>query len=172
MQLILMRHAKSDWHTGAGRDFDRPLNKRGCRDAPRMGRWLAAQGLMPDRMVSSPAARARQTALAVAQELGYAEDRIIWSNDIYEAPLNNLLKVLRQNAAECRTLLLVGHNPGLDALACFLADAAWDHRRRGKLITTAAVAVFAIPGTDVRENCASLIHFMRPRDLDDAGGPG
>lgn len=170
MQLILMRHAKSDWHTAAGRDFDRPLNQRGLRDAPRMGRWLAGQGLIPDKIVSSPAMRARQTVLAVAEELGYARERIIWNDGIYEAPLDNLLNVVRQTAAECRSLLLVGHNPGFDALACYLTETAWDYSKRGKLITTAAVAVFEIPGTDIHKNCARLVQFMRPRDLKHRGG--
>lgn len=162
-----MRHAKSDWHTRAGRDFDRPLNKRGARDAPLMGRWLAGQDLIPEKIVSSPALRARQTVLAVAGKLDFAEERITWRDDIYEASLTDLLNVLREEAPGCRSLMLVGHNPGLDALAGYLAATASNYMERGKLMTTAAVAVFEITGAEIRENCASLTMLMRPRALKD-----
>ena len=67
-KLFIMRHAKSDWSVPAGSDFDRPLARRGVRDAPRMAAWLAQQGVLPGMIVSSPALRAKQTVLAVVEK--------------------------------------------------------------------------------------------------------
>ena len=160
-----MRHAKSDWQVDAGSDFQRPLNKRGIHDAPIMGRWLVGQGLMPEKIVSSPALRARQTILAVAKELGFAGDRIIWNEEIYEASMHDLLNVIKQEAPGCNRLMLVGHNPALDALAFYLSKMTQNYMESGKLITTAAIAVFEIPGTEINEHCAGLSAFIRPREL-------
>ena len=79
-QLILLRHAKSSWDSGAKRDFDRPLNKRGLRNAPRMGRWLKEKGLVPDHIVSSPAKRAEFTVNAVIGELGLTKDGVVFDD--------------------------------------------------------------------------------------------
>ena len=83
-----MRHAKSDWSTSASNDFDRPLSRRGDRDAPRMAAWLAQQSLLPDIIISSPALRTKQTVLAVVEKLGIPEQEIIWEASIYEASLD------------------------------------------------------------------------------------
>ena len=74
--LYLMHHAKSDWHSAAQADFERPLNPRGCKDAVRMGQWLDAQGLRPQILLASPAQRARQTVLAVAETLGFKASEV------------------------------------------------------------------------------------------------
>ena len=165
--LIIMRHAKSDWSTSASRDFDRPLSRRGDRDAPRMGAWLAGQGLLPDMVISSPALRTKQTVTAVLEKLGLSEQEVIWEPEIYEASLDRLLDVLERYTAAADSVLLVGHNPGLDSLVEYLSDRRPDYRN-GKLMTTAAVAVldFGDQGISTREHSARLELLVRPKDLD------
>lgn len=86
--LILIRHAKSDWHSAAGTDFDRPLNTRGKNVAPLMGQRLVDRGCLPDLLLSSPAKRARQTAKRIAKQLAYPEERIEYATEIYEDRLH------------------------------------------------------------------------------------
>jgi len=165
-KLIIMRHAKSDWSTDAGSDFDRPLSGRGDRDAPRMAAWLADQGLVPGLILSSPALRTKQTVLAVVEKLQIPEQEIVWEPSIYEASLSQLLDVLDRYSSAADCVLLMGHNPGLDSLVEYLSDTAPDYRR-GKLMTTAAVAVldFGDKGISTREHSAQLEMLVRPKDL-------
>ena len=164
--LIIMRHAKSDWSTSASSDFDRPLSRRGVRDAPRMAAWLADQELVPDMIISSPALRTKQTVLAVAEKLDIPEQDIIWDGAIYEASLDQLLQVLDKYSTAADSLLLVGHNPGLDYLVEYLSDRQPEYRR-GKLMTTAAVAVldYGDNGISTREHSARLAMLVRPKDI-------
>jgi phosphohistidine phosphatase SixA len=93
-ELLLLRHAKSDWYSGAASEFERPLNDRGRKEAPRMGAWLLSQNLKPDYLVSSPATRARETILAVADQLGIGERHIQWDDRLYMADPDILLGIL------------------------------------------------------------------------------
>ncbi len=124
-QLWLVRHAKSDWGHASLKDFDRPLNARGLRDAPAMGRWLAQQGVSPELLLSSPAKRARQTAELVSQGLGYPAGRIQFEQGIYEAQPETLLDVIQQVPMGIEALMLVGHNPGI-SLLCHMLGADID----------------------------------------------
>lgn len=119
-QLALVRHAKSSWDDPALDDFDRPLNKRGNRDAPFMGRKLKELGLQFDLIISSPAARAMATTRILATETGYADDRIEANERIYEAPWQRLLEVVNEIDDVYRRVALVGHNPGMSDLAAVL----------------------------------------------------
>lgn len=113
-QLVLMRHAKSDWSVSGQKDFDRELNFRGHRDAPKMGaRMKLEKGFVPDLVVSSPAVRAKLTAQYVCEQLPYEEDRIMWEDDIYEASVRTLLRVVNNLEDSCEKVLIFGHNPGL-----------------------------------------------------------
>lgn len=76
-ELLLLRHAKSDWDSDVASDFERPLAKRGKNDAPKVGSWLYREGLVPDHVVSSPATRARQTAIKVCKRLDFKKRRIV-----------------------------------------------------------------------------------------------
>ena len=164
--LILMRHAKSDWPENLRRDFDRPLAARGEKDAPRMGKWLRKNGLIPDLVVSSPAQRARGTAELVVERLHIRRKRIIFDDRIYEAGLRQLLDVVASHAPGSDTLLLVGHNPGLEELIAHLASEPPPRDGRGKLMTTAAVAVLEFKGNiGVRPGSGRVQQLVRPRDL-------
>jgi phosphohistidine phosphatase len=125
-ELILTRHAKSEWNHLGLSDLERPLNARGKRDAPFMGRRLAeALGSPPDLIVSSPATRALHTALAFAEALGYPARRIELEPRIYEAPLAALLAVLQTLPDAAPRVCLFGHNPGFSMLVDCLTDAGY-----------------------------------------------
>ena len=167
-RLIIMRHAKSDWDTKVCRDFDRPLSKRGRRDGLRMAKWLLEKRLVPDILVSSPALRARQTAEIVANEIRIPADDIIWADQLYESSLTDLLEVVEDYCDKAGSLLLVGHNPGLDDLLCFLASEAPTYTLKGKLMTTSAIAVlnYAARVMTTENKAAFLEYLARPRELE------
>lgn len=113
--LVLLRHAKSSWKVASLEDHDRPLNKRGRRDAPRMGQLLAEQGLVPDLVLCSSARRARDTAFSVLHAAGYeGETRILRS--LYMAGAEACAETIRRLEGEPTRLMVVAHNPGLEEL--------------------------------------------------------
>jgi phosphohistidine phosphatase len=162
-QLLILRHAKSSWDTAAATDFDRPLNPRGLKDAPRMGRWLRQQGLVPDWVLSSPAERARTTALLVCHELSVSQECLHWEPRIYEATTGDLLAVLSDCPAAAKTVLLVGHNPGLETLLQYLCDPI-HLPPDGKLLPTATVARLKMPAdwSELQPGAARLLGITRP----------
>ncbi|WP_295579395.1 histidine phosphatase family protein [uncultured Lamprocystis sp.] len=166
-ELLILRHAKSDWDSRAKSDFDRPLAKRGKQDAPKVGAWLYREGLVPDHVVSSPAQRARQTALKVCKVLEIGRERIAWDTDIYDATLAALLDVLGRCPATAHTVLLVGHNPGLDDLVLHLSGDDLDPPQDGKLLPTGTLARLEMPEDwdQLPRGCAQLISITRPRAL-------
>ncbi len=115
--LILIRHAKSSWKDSSLDDRERPLNKRGERDAPEMGARLARHRNRPDLIVSSPAVRALETARIIARKLGYPRKDIVVQERLYGAGIVELLDVIRKADDSVATLMLFGHNPGLTELA-------------------------------------------------------
>ncbi len=119
--LTLIRHAKSSRDNPRQRDQSRPLNPRGLRDAPAMGKYLDTTfRFAPDTIVSSPATRAITTARLMAEALGYSEWRIRQDERIYEAPVDSLLEVLREQEDTHAHVCVVGHNPGMENLANWL----------------------------------------------------
>ena len=116
-ELILVRHAKSSWKDPTLSDHERPLNKRGKRDAPEMGERLAASGYDPDLIVSSSADRALDTARTIAGKLGYPRERIAVEERLFHAGVAELLHVIRGVDDPVDILMLFGHNPGLTDLA-------------------------------------------------------
>lgn len=118
--LLLMRHAKSSWKDDALPDHDRPLNKRGKRDAPRMGKLLREQDLIPDLILCSTSVRATSTAQAVLDECGGGAE-IQRHPEIYDGDEADILEILCCLPEEAQTVLLVGHNPGLEVLVEMLS---------------------------------------------------
>jgi phosphohistidine phosphatase len=165
-RLLVLRHAKSDRGAGALDDFDRPLSKRGKKDAPRVGEWLKAQGLAPDCILSSPAVRARDTCRAVVDALGIAREGVVFDDRLYLAPPETLLEVLATAPAKAGTVLLVGHNPGLDGLVEYLAADPPARTASGKLMTTAALAWFETddPWQRLGAGGAVLVALVRPKE--------
>lgn len=159
--LFLLRHAKSGWDDPTLLDHDRPLNERGCLDAVRVGRWMKEQGLFPDLILSSTARRARDTAVSVAQALGYAE-KIELRQQLYDASSEAYRLCLTQVETQCDRVLLVGHNPTLEQ---FLRE----HTGQTCHLGTAALVYlkFSISRWAVLtgETRAELVNIWRPREL-------
>jgi len=120
-ELLLIRHAKSGWDDPALADFDRPLNGRGGRDAPFMGKILASQGPCPDHFIASPANRARMTAMAIAEVTGFPTGAIEWRERLYLASADTLLEQIRKVNSGVNRLAIIAHNPGLTVLTNRLA---------------------------------------------------
>ncbi len=115
--LTLIRHAKSSWDDVTLTDSQRPLNRRGERDAPKMADRLAARGFKPDLIVASPAVRASTTADIVASKLQYPREKIVREASLYLASLDELLDITASQDDSLSHLVLVGHNPGLTLYA-------------------------------------------------------
>lgn len=119
-RLTLLRHAKSSWEDPGLRDFERPLARRGQRDAPMMGARLAQRGFAPDLLLTSPAVRAEQTARLVATKLATAELEYRSHENLYHASPGEILSIVASIEDIYDDVLLVGHNPGLTQLANML----------------------------------------------------
>jgi phosphohistidine phosphatase len=113
--LLILRHAKSAWDEPGVADHDRPLSKRGKRDAPRMGQLLRDEELVPDLILSSTAKRARRTAQLVAETCGYEGD-IELDESLYLADPEAYLEALADLPDAVQRVMVVGHNPGLEEL--------------------------------------------------------
>jgi phosphohistidine phosphatase len=166
-RLILLRHAKSDWPDVP--DLDRPLAKRGRRDAPRVGRWLHEHRYQPDVVVVSTARRTQQTWDLVAPELG-GSPAVRFEPRAYAASALTLLYLAQELPSRYRTALFIAHNPGLSDLAASLAAPATttDNGPRPAIsLPTAAVAVFEFPGDwpSLTPGQGRLIDHVIPRDL-------
>jgi phosphohistidine phosphatase len=161
--LLVLRHAKSDRSNTALRDHGRPLAPRGEADAPRMGTALVALDVIPDCIVTSTAVRARETTRLVAATMGYG-DEITEAPDIYGASVDTLLDVLRECEDEAATILLVGHNPGLEELVCLLTGG--EGAEAMLRLPTAGLACVALDIDDwshIRPACGLLQWFLTPR---------
>jgi len=168
-ELLILRHAKSDWSAGNVGDFKRPLAKRGKKDAPRVGAWLYREGLVPDLVISSPAQRARQTAEKVCKSMDYKKKKIQWHAEVYGADVRDLLRLLERCPPTARIVLLVGHNPGLEELVLYLAGDEPDRQADGKLLPAATLARLEMPDdwSALASDCAQLTTITRPRNLAD-----
>lgn len=120
-KLFIIRHAKSDWDNPQLDDYDRPLNKRGKTNAPFMGKLLAEKGIQPDLIIASPSLRTMTTAELIAKEVGYIK-AITPNQYIYEAYVSALQEIVQYIYDDNDTVFLVGHNPGVSALAYMLCD--------------------------------------------------
>lgn len=119
--LLLVRHAKSSWDDPSLDDVDRPLGKRGKKDAPEMGERLKKRGIMPDILLSSPAKRARSTAKKIAKRIGYPREKIRIVNEIYEGGPDRMLDILKNIPDDPGSIMLFGHNPDITEFANLLS---------------------------------------------------
>jgi phosphohistidine phosphatase len=112
--LLIMRHAKSAYPPDVADDFDRPLSKRGRKDAPQMARALRACKAIPERIASSPAVRARETAEAVSSALGLSDDVLVLDERLYLATPGSMIQVAEELPDTFARALIIAHNPGLE----------------------------------------------------------
>lgn len=168
-RLLLFRHAKSERLTFGADDLERRLSERGRQDAPKIGAYLVRHGLIPDLVIVSPAARTRETwQLAAA---AFAKKPLeVFDERIYEAEAQAIMQVIRECGQTVPTLLVVGHNPGLQELAN-LVVASGDLEARQRLnekFPTAALAVIDFTLDDwtrLHPHSGRLDHFVSPRSL-------
>jgi phosphohistidine phosphatase len=171
-RLLLLRHAKSSWSEPGASDHERPLNRRGQEAAPRIGAYLAKHRLIPDRILCSTARRARETWELVAAEAPAAPPAT-FPEKLYDASQRALVDVFRGADPDAASLLVVGHNPGLQEVATALiasGDLEDRERLREKLPTGGLVVIdFAIADwSKLHPRSGRLERFVVPRMLEAA----
>lgn len=164
--LYLLRHGKSDWSENVP-DFDRPLNARGRRAAGLIGHWMVQHDAKPERIVCSPAQRARQTAEKIGAAIQINTLDIEWDDRIYEVDVQTLLSVLADYASEPQSVMLIGHNPGFETLVRYLAGDTVAQHEHEKLMPTAALARLKMPAQwgELARGCAELESITRPKAI-------
>ena len=161
--ILLMRHAQSVRGGGGLHDYDRPLNERGRNDAPRMGEYLKGLDVIPDRLVSSPAVRAKETSLAVTKGMGVGEELIEWNREFYDGGPADYIRAIQQADEQYQTVMTVGHNPMIERLIGILSGEAV---RRG--VPPATIACFeAAVGSwgDIKPGACTLKWLVNPRNV-------
>lgn len=158
--LYILRHAKSGWNDAALSDFERPLNERGMRAAPLMGKTMKERNFVPQLIISSPAVRAKQTAELI-KENAEIESEINFDSRIYEANPQTLLEIVSEIEDANDTALLVGHNPGFETLVRILT---------GKIepMPTAALAVIDLEienWNQIFSTVGTLRDLLRPKEI-------
>ena len=169
LTLSLLRHAKSSWGDPGQKDFDRPLAERGREAAPRMGGYMAAQGLNPDLVLCSPAVRARQTLDLVLPQLT-GQPTVEYEDALYLAAPSVLLARIRKIAAKVRHILVISHDPGMQGLAVELAAKGDPELLQAvaSKFPTAGLVVITFKSNDwskVAPGKGQLTHFMTPKRL-------
>lgn len=172
LTLLLLRHAKSSWDNPATADYDRPLAKRGQKAAPRMGAEIGALGLRPDLILCSSSARTRETLALALPGFGAPAPEVVYDDAIYMATPAALLTLLRMlpAAPTPSSVMILGHNPGLEELAQELTGGGDEPSRKllADKFPTCALAVLTFD-TDawnqVAPGTGTLTHFLTPARL-------
>lgn len=162
-RVFLLRHAKAAPPEPGQEDSDRPLLSRGAGDAGRMARYLQKRGYVPDMVLVSPSARTVQTA-----ELALEGAPVKTVNGLYLAPAVRLLGFVHDAPARAKSIMLIGHNPGLEELATMLCARAPSRSTWEEKFPTCALAVLDFSVThwgDVRQDKGTLADFVRPGDF-------
>lgn len=163
-RLLIVRHAKSDWDDLSLKDFDRPLNNRGHKNAPEMARRLLKKNLIPGQLISSPAQRAITTCNYFADAFDIPRKAVIQKDEIYEASVATLLNVINTLDNRQTYIMLVGHNPGLTAVCNYLTGAGISN------IPTCGMAMIEFPFDDwqlISYHTGDLLFFDYPKNNDD-----
>lgn len=168
--IYLARHAKSSWDSDAITDYDRPLSNRGKKNAKRMGAELATLAWMPEKIIASPALRAKQTCESLCDRLAISNDSIEWNEDIYAAYTVTLLQIITNQLESISSVMLVGHNPSMEDVLihfCGADQLRGSVQKNGKLFTTGNVAKITVDTSwkDLAMGDATLEGLLRPKEL-------
>ena len=156
-ELILLRHAHAESAVAGQDDIDRPLSREGLAEAEAAGKWLKDHGHLPDRIITSPARRTRETLEQVLHALGYVEQR--QDRRVYDATPGTLMQVADEHREQAR-VMLVGHNPGLEQMAALLASGQSGEFRG---MPAGAIAVLRLPAdAQLEPGVAELAAFWWP----------
>jgi phosphohistidine phosphatase len=160
-ELIITRHAKSDWGTEFLRDIDRPLGERGYRDAYTMCEWYQLHKPLPELIVTSPATRALNTALIFQRCLGLKLEQVKIDEGIYEAPAEKILLTLQQLPESASRIMVFGHNPGFTNLCNQLSDVFFDN------VPTCGMVSYKHNGKwkDIQPKKATVNYYQFPKDF-------
>jgi phosphohistidine phosphatase len=158
--LYLVRHAKSSWKYPNLDDFERPLNKRGRKNAPFMGRILKKLKVAPELVISSPANRAAMTARMIASKINYPLDKIQYSERLYEFSEDALIPVIKQIDDRVNKAMVIGHNPATNGLANYIGDQPIDNiPTSGAYCVELDISSWA----NISEHCGKLKFFEFPK---------
>ncbi len=163
--LYIMRHAKSDWSASGTSDFDRPINSRGQKNAKRIGKWMVDNNFLPEKIISSPAVRARQTAELLIQQLNNVNlKKVQFDKDLYLASMDELIECIQLYKSDLNSLMLIAHNPGMEQLVDYLLNP-----NSGMInMTTANLAIIEFSKIDFNPEVdkGELIALIKPKELE------
>lgn len=162
--LVMVRHAKSDWSDVGQKDFDRDLNARGYRDAPKVGVRLRSLNVKPDKVFSSPALRAKLTSQFVIEQLEYQLDEIVYDEELYEASSRSLLNFINSIDDHYNNVIIFGHNPTFTYVAEYLTGSVL-----GNVPTSGAVSIRLEIDSwkEASKDLGKLQFFIYPKDESD-----
>ena len=158
-----MRHAKSDWSGPNTVDHDRPINKRGQKNAKQIGQWMKRHNYIPQKIMCSTAIRAKQTIELVTEQIEGSSENIDYDKSLYLAAPDTLIELIQLYKNDVSSLMLVAHNPGLEELINFLSK----HENEYKSMTTANLAIFEFSDNQFNPEIdkGKLIEFIKPKEL-------
>ncbi|RNC84380.1 MAG: histidine phosphatase family protein [Balneola sp.] len=163
--ILLLRHAKSSWSDPSLDDFDRPLAGRGIKDAPRMGKYLKKSGYKPDYIVSSPAARAVQTTRLCTEAMKLDESIIRWDEDLYFESVLNYIEAVQSAPENADTMMVVGHNPLMEATATALSGGRDTTAFRIPTAGLVCLESYAVRWQDIKPGTCQVKWMMIPKVL-------
>lgn len=163
--ILLLRHAKSSWDDSSLDDFDRPLAKRGKKDAPRMGAFISNSGYLPDHVFSSTAKRARQTTTMFCEVAGLEDEIISWTDDFYYGSAYDYLEAIQEAPERSETIMLVGHNPKMEETASLLCSDSKSYTVRMPTAALVCLEHPAVKWSQVKEGTARIKWMMIPKLL-------
>ena len=165
LYLYIMRHAKSDWSGSQKSDFDRPINKRGTRNAIRIGGWMNENNHTPQKIISSPALRAKETIELVVEQISkFNLEDLTYEDELYLAGFTQLIEFINTYKDKVQSLMLVGHNPGIENLVNYLCDKSGD---KETIVTTANLFIFKFSSDSFNTavDTIELVEAIKPREL-------
>ena len=169
--IYLARHAKSSWNAKFLKDFDRPLNSRGESDAVKIGEAMRSMSWQPEKIIASPAVRAKQTCETYCESLNYSIENVEWNAEIYAAYTITLLQLLTGLEESTQSVMLIGHNPAMEDLLihlCGYSNVSAKAQQDGKIFTTANVAKISTNASwkDLVIDEMNFENMLRPKELD------
>jgi len=165
LYLYIMRHAKSDWSDPQISDFERPINKRGTKNAMRIGQWMNENNHIPQKIISSPALRAKETIELVTEQISkFNLEDLTYEDELYLAGFTQLIEFINTYKDKVQSLMLVGHNPGIENLVNYLCDKSGD---KETIVTTANLFIFKFSSDSFNTavDTIELVEAIKPREL-------
>ena len=163
--LYVMRHAKSDWSGPQKSDFKRPINGRGKRNSVRIGQWMNDNNYIPQKIISSPATRAKETIeLVIEQITKFNDEDLIFQDELYLAGFSQLIEIINTYQNDAQSLMLIGHNPGIENLVNHLCSQSGNPQTT---VTTANLFIFKYADNNfnpAKDSC-KLVEAIKPREL-------